>query len=103
MAGDEELSKQSASIPDVATLYVRNVPPELYAKLQRWAADSGRSVNALVLDCLEKETERNDARADFERRLAALNAKYEPILGSPWPEDLIREDRDLGHKPEFGY
>ena len=88
---------------DLATLYVRNVPAELYAKLQAWAAESGRSVNALVLESLEQEAERREGQAEFERKLAGLKRKYKPIVGPPWPEDLIREDRDRGHKPEFGY
>jgi antitoxin FitA len=103
VAGDDELSKQSASIKDMATLYVRNVPAELYAKLQEWATESSGSVNAVVIEVLEQEAGRRDAQAEFERRLADLNARYEPIVGPPWPEDLIREDRDRGHKPEFGY
>ena len=86
---------------DVATLYVRNVPAHVYAELQKWAAESDRSMNALILEVLEEETARRDRNAAFERRLAELNAKNRPIVG-PW-EELIREDRDRGHKPEFGY
>lgn len=101
VAGDAELSKQSASIADVATLYVRNVPANVYAELQKWAAESGRSLNALILGVLEEQAIRRDLNAEFERRLAELNAQNRPIVG-PW-EELIREDRDRGHKPEFGY
>jgi len=86
---------------DMATLYVRNVPPELYAKLQQWAADSGRSLNAAILEFLQGEVARREHQAEFERKLADLKARNKPIVG-PW-EDLIREDRDRGHKPEFGY
>ena len=87
----------------MATLYVRNVPPELYAKLQERAAASGKSLNAAVLELLERETDERDRRAEFERRFAEYKKRYRPIKGPPWPEDLIREDRDRGHKPEFGY
>jgi hypothetical protein len=83
----------------MATLYVRNVPASVYADIQRWAAESARSVNALVLELLEQEVARRDQRAEFHRRLEALK-KYPPIHGA---EKLIREDRDRGHKPEFGY
>ena len=86
---------------DVATLYVRNVPAKVYAELQKWAAESGRSMNALILEVLEEEATRRDRNAEFERRLAELNAKNRPIAGPL--EELIREDRDRGHKPEFGY
>ena len=87
---------------DVATLYVRNVPTDLYAKLQALAADEGRSLNATILEFLEQELERRERRAEHRRLLEELK-KYPPLEGPPWPEDLIREDRDRGHKPEFGY
>jgi antitoxin FitA len=87
----------------MATLYVRNVPAELYAKLQAWAAESGRSLNAAVLELLERETSERDRRTEFERRFAAYKRRYPPVKGPPWPEDLIREDRDRSHKPELGY
>lgn len=96
------MSKQSASIATMATLYVRNVPAELYAKLQKWAAESGESLNSAILEFLEREVERKERRAEYERLLAELNS-YPPYIGPPWPEDIIREDRDRGHKPEFGY
>lgn len=86
---------------DMATLYVRNVPEDLYRKLQDWAAEAGRSLNAVVLEILEREEARRDQHTAFERKLAELKAKNRPIVG-PW-EELIREDRDRGHKPEFGY
>jgi antitoxin FitA len=87
---------------DMSTLYVRNVPEDLYAKLQKWAAESGESLNSAILEFLEREVERKERRAEYERLLGELN-KYPPYVGPPWPEDLIREDRDRGHKPEFGY
>jgi antitoxin FitA len=87
---------------EMATLYVRNVPPELYAKLQALAAAEGRSLNAAILEFLEQELERRERRAEYRRLLEELH-KYPPLEGPPWPEDLIREDRDRGHKPEFGY
>ena len=94
-----KLSKQSASIGHVSTLYVRNVPEELYAKLQRLAADEGRSLNAAVIGVLEHEVERRERGAELDRLLDEL-ARYPAVAGA---EALIREDRDRGHKPEFGY
>jgi plasmid stability protein len=88
---------------DVPTLYVRNVPPELYAKLQRWAAENGRSLNAAILDFLAQEVEHRERAAEFDRLFAELEERNTPVVGPPWPEDLIREDRDRGHKPELGY
>ena len=85
----------------MATLYVRNVPEELYAKLQAWAAEAGESLNAAILDFLAREVEREERRVEYERLLAKLKT-YPPYTGPPL-DDLIREDRDRGHKPEFGY
>ncbi len=87
----------------MATLYVRNLPSELYDELKRWADETGRSVNGEVLALLEREALRRRDREEFERKLAELGRRYKPLKGSLKPEDLIREDRDRGHKPEFGY
>ncbi|HXR11808.1 MAG TPA: hypothetical protein VN770_05900 [Gaiellaceae bacterium] len=84
----------------MATLYVRNVPAELYAKLQEWAAESEESLNSTILGFLERELERRGRRADFERLLAELNS-YPPVVGAPRPEDIIREHR-YGREPGFG-
>ena len=83
----------------MATLYVRNVPHELYAELQRWAAESGRSVNAEVLDVLGREAAGRRQQSEWLRQLEALRRNARPWKGPPWPEDLIREDRDRGHRP----
>ena len=91
--------KQTASIIGVATLYVRNVPPELYAELQRWASDSGRSVNAEVLSVLDREAA---ARAQHEEWRRRLRSEITPATAPPWPEDLIRDDRDHGHRRREG-
>jgi len=83
----------------MATLYVRNVPAELYAKLQAWAEESGRSLNAAVLDLLEAQAAHRDRNAEFRRLLEELK-KYPPLTGPPWPEDIIREHR-YGREPGF--
>jgi plasmid stability protein len=90
---------------DVATLYVRNIPADLYDDLRRWAAEHDRSVNAEVIDLLEREAVRRRDAADFARSLAAFRRRWkgEYATGKPDAVDLIREDRDRGHKPEFGY
>jgi hypothetical protein len=69
----------------VATLYVRNLPPELYEELRRWADESGRSVNAQVIDLLEREAERRGRRSDW----------YEDFLELRRELNLTREDADL--------
>ena len=70
---------------DAPALYVRNVPAELYAELQRWASESGRSVNAEVLALLEREAADRRGRHGWLDELVELSRE----LG------LTREDADL--------
>lgn len=88
----------------MATLYVRNVPQELYAELRRWAVESGRSVNAEVLSLLEREVAERRNRAGWFDEF--LRVRRELKLTSDEADTMIRairEDRDRGHKPELGY
>jgi len=81
----------------VATLYVRNVPSELYAELKLWAGRSGRSVNAEVLAMLEREVEQRRERGDwlegfldFRRRVKLSSEAADLAIAS------IRAHRDAG-------
>lgn len=94
------MSKQSASIEGVATLYVRNVPAEMYAKLQALADEEGRSLNATILAFLADQIGRLERRAAADRLLAEVREKNTPVIGPPWPEDIIREHR-YGREPGF--
>ena len=80
---------------DVATLYVRNIPADLYEELHAWAAEQQRSLNTEVIDLLRRESERRGADGDFARSLSAYYEKYgnQPV---PVPDvvELIREGRD---------
>jgi plasmid stability protein len=88
----------------VATLYVRNVPAELYAELQRWASESGRSVNAEVLALLEREAATRRRDEDWLGRIVALREELKLTSDdADFMIRAIREDRDRGHKPELGY
>lgn len=86
----------------MATLYVRDVPPELYDEVKEWAAKSGRSVNAEVLALLEREAEHRRAKSDWFRRLEALQKKY-PLLKEFDSVAALRDDRYGGRKPELGH
>ena len=81
----------------MATLYVRNVPPELYDELKRWAGESGRSLNGVVLDLLEREAGRRARRSDWFEGLLGLRKE---INLSSEAADLavasIRAHRDAG-------
>jgi len=81
----------------MATLYVENVPDELYEALRKRARKNRKSIAAEVLELLEQfvPTERElKARREFVRRLERLRAKPSPSSG-PFPsaEEMVREDR----------
>jgi plasmid stability protein len=79
----------------MATLYVRNVPPELYSQVKRWAAAAGRSVNAEIVEVLEREAQRRERDRDWYRQLLELRRE---LALSPEDADLaiaaIRAHRD---------
>lgn len=88
---------------DMATLYIRNVPADLHDELRRLAEEHDRSLNAEILDLLRRAAKRRRGDSDFARSLAEY---FEEYGDQPVESDvvaLIREDRDRGHKPEFGY
>ena len=81
----------------MATLYVENVPDELYDALRERAKLHRRSITAEVLALLEvnipteKELRR---RADLLRKLDRLSASVKRAGGEfPTAEEMIREDR----------
>ena len=81
----------------MATLYVENVPDELYDALRARAKLHRRSITAEVLALLEdnlpteKELRR---RADLLRKLDRLSASLKRVHGKfPSVEETIREDR----------
>jgi len=81
----------------MATLYVENVPDELYDALRARAKLHRRSITAEVLALLEdnlpteKELRR---RADLLRKLDRLSASLKRVRGEfPSVEEMIREDR----------
>jgi plasmid stability protein len=82
----------------MATLYVENVPDNLYEALRKRARGQRRSIAAEVLVLLElhiptKKTRK--ARQEFLKKLEALRFTPSPSPG-PFPssEEMIREDRE---------
>jgi plasmid stability protein len=82
----------------MATLYVENVPDEIYKALRKRARENRKSMAAEVIALLKQfiptaaELKR---RQEFYDRLAELRAQ--PPLGpGPFPsaEEMIREDRE---------
>jgi antitoxin FitA len=87
----------------MATLYVRNLPDDLYAKLQELAASQHRSINAQVITLLKQSlaTERQP-RVDHEQQNviklleeSRSRRRVNPAdFGLPDSTEMIREDRD---------
>jgi plasmid stability protein len=81
----------------MATLYVENVPDELYEALRKQARQNRKSIAAEVLALLEAHipTARElKSRREFIRRLQRLRSQPSPSPG-PFPstEEMLREDR----------
>ena len=82
----------------MATLYVENVPDEIYKALRKQARANRKSIAAEVISLLEQnvptEEELKRRRKAIEG-LARLRAMRPPSPG-PFPstEEMIREDRE---------
>ncbi len=82
----------------MATLYVENVPDDLYEALRSRAKSRRRSIAAEVLALLEENiptAEDLKAREELFRRVLRLREK-QPKSKGPFPsaEEMIREDRE---------
>lgn len=82
----------------MATLYVENVPDDLYKALKKRAKENRSSVAAEVIDLLERWV---PTEAELKRRsrvfdeLARIRATPSPGAGPfPTAEEMIREDRE---------
>jgi plasmid stability protein len=77
------------------TLYVENVPPDLYSSLRARAKANRRSISAETLSLLEQvlpgagELKR---RAAFYERIKRLRSRSKALGAGPSSEDLLRED-----------
>ncbi|MCC5615830.1 Arc family DNA-binding protein [Nostoc sp. CHAB 5836] len=87
----------------MATLYVRNLPDDLYAKLQELAASEHRSINAQVITLLEQALKTEAQQTEEEKRknvpklLEEIRLRREQLpTDIEWPDStaMIREDRD---------
>ena len=77
----------------VATLHVRNVPPEVYEALRARAASRHRSINAEVVEIL-RETLDHPAMTEILERMRLLAERINLPADAPTPEQIIREARD---------
>jgi plasmid stability protein len=79
------------------TLYVENVPDDLYQALRERAREHRKSISAEVLALLEENIPTSGElarRKEFLRRARRIRARPSPAPG-PFPssEELQREDR----------
>lgn len=82
----------------MATLYVENVPEEIYKALRKQAKAKRRSIAAEVISLLENNVPTAaelKRRQEFYDRMAELRAKP-PLTPGPFPsvEEMVREDRE---------
>ena len=82
----------------MATLYVENVPEDVYKALRKRARENHKSIAAEVISLLKQNipTEAElKRRREFYDRLAELRAKP-PLTPGPFSsaEEMIREDRE---------
>jgi plasmid stability protein len=75
------------------TLYIRNVPPEVYEALKSRAKREGRSVNAEALRILEDVSRREAGRAAVDRLLEIAD-RIELPPDAPSAAEVIRQMRD---------
>ncbi len=79
----------------MATLHVRNVPDELYARIRERAETSHRSLSAEVVALLSEAVE--DDRISPREILADIRRRrfFRPSdVGAPDVTELLREDRE---------
>jgi plasmid stability protein len=82
----------------MATLYVENVPDDVYKALRRQAKMNGGSIASEVIALLKRwvpTEEELKRRRELYDRLAELRTRP-PLSPGPFPpvEDMIREDRE---------
>ena len=80
----------------VATLYVRDVPERLYKRLKTRARENGRSLNAEVIEILDRVVDRDLQRGLITDKLRELAMEINLPDDAPTPEQIIREHRDAG-------
>lgn len=82
----------------MATLYVENVPDDLYEALRKQAKANAKSISAEVLALLKENVpteEELKRRRRFIEKLKELSSQ-KPLTPGPFPsaEEMIREDRE---------
>jgi plasmid stability protein len=75
-------------------LYVRNVPEDLYQRIQESANTHKRSISAEVIHLLQLAVREEEARSSQARLLLETRAnRMSPLVGTPDSVAMLREDR----------
>jgi plasmid stability protein len=80
----------------MATLYVENVPDDLYDALRRQAKQNRRSIAAEVLSLLETNVptkEELKSRREFLSYVKGIQRRNRSRRSFPSTEEMLREDR----------
>ncbi len=89
----------------MATINVRQLDDDLVRRLKHRASGNNRSLEGEVrhiLECAVKDDDMEAKRADFLAMVEPLRRSLEGREHTP-AEELIREDRDRGHRPHLGF
>jgi len=82
----------------MATLYVENVPDDLYAALRKRAHDRNSSISREVTEILREAvpTPAQLKRREEVLRRAIRMSRRKPLTPGPFPsaEEMVREDRN---------
>lgn len=80
----------------MATLHVRNIPDEIYSKIQSLAAERNRSISAEVVNLLQRALEQEQTRREQAKLLADIRRRrnaYRPKRKGFDSARMLREDR----------
>jgi antitoxin FitA len=80
----------------MATLYVENVPDEVYEALRAQAKSNRRSIAAETISLLENTLPTRSElrrRLAFKRQVQRIRSRPVKVAEGPSAEDLLREDR----------
>jgi plasmid stability protein len=81
----------------MATLYVENVPDEIYKALRKQARANRKSIAAEVISLLEQNVPTDEELKQRRKAIAGLARlrAMQPLAPGPFPsaEEMLREDR----------
>lgn len=78
----------------MTSMTIKNIPPDLHAKLRQRAKENGRSINSEAIYCLKRAVEAQ--RIDPEAFLARVDALRSRISLPPLTDEILRSARDGG-------